>query len=132
MRSNRQQHRAIDTIGVQGRRKISRLTLQARRVHGAHGRVVLTGGAANDPFINHVKEIGRGDELSVSISHGNRGDKSRGTTGRGHLIPSVYQEKSSWYTPYAERMKQDPEATFAQSHGSNTFWSVYTNLWRNP
>lgn len=86
----------------------------------------------NDPFINHVKEIGRGDELSVSVSHGNKGDKSRGTTGRGHLIPSVYQEKSSWYTPYAERMKTDPETTFAQSHGSSTFWSVYTNLWRNP
>ena len=82
----------------------------------------------NDPYINHVKAIGRGDELLADSNSG----KATGTAGRGHLIPSVFQEKSEWYTPYAERLAKDHDTTFAETHGSSTFWSVYTNLWRNP
>lgn len=85
----------------------------------------------NDPFINHVKEIGRGDELEIHGSMG-KGTKGVGNAGRGYLVPHVFEEKSSWYTPYNERRKENPDDTFRQSHGSSTFWSLYTNLWHNP
>ena len=86
---------------------------------------------ANDPFINHVKEIGRGDELLVRA--GSKGANKRdigGQGGRGYLIPSVFEEKSSWWTPRAEQQKENPEKSFRENYGSPFFWSLYTNLYR--
>lgn len=73
----------------------------------------------NDPYINHVKEIGRGDELLLDAS--NR---------KVDLKPAVFEEKSSWWTPTEERLKTEPDEAFAQTYGSSTFWSLYSNLYR--